>query len=383
MSDRRKFIHNAGLLSLAAVSGLTPACNPSKKSVAYADKNINLNQAKFSFPKLQISLDRVIKETVGLRPFRKSGFRLEKEMLDKKTIVHNYGHGGSGWSLSWGTGNIASDLAIATGEKNIAVMGCGTVGIATARLLQRKGCQVTIYAKDFHPNITSSKATGTWSPSYTLIEHDKITPQFEATWKEACQYSFNTFQNMLGLNQIVDWVDNYTLSMSEGGFRGHSSRLNIPHLLPKQEVLGASEHPFSFTYAQKQTTLVFNIPSYLEKQLNDFIRFGGKVVMKSFNSLEDIDALPEKCIVNCTGLGAKALFDDKDLIPVSGQLAFLIPQPTFNYRITTTRGYAIPRKDGIVLGGNTIKGNWDTTPDPMQTEKVVQALVEVIDQMKN
>jgi D-amino-acid oxidase len=45
----------------------------------------------------------VLRERVGLRPFRTSGVRLEKEKLrDGRTVIHNYGHGGSGFTLSWG-----------------------------------------------------------------------------------------------------------------------------------------------------------------------------------------------------------------------------------------------------------------------------------------
>jgi D-amino-acid oxidase len=45
----------------------------------------------------------VLHERVGLRPFRKSGVRLEREKLsDGRTVIHNYGHGGSGFTLSWG-----------------------------------------------------------------------------------------------------------------------------------------------------------------------------------------------------------------------------------------------------------------------------------------
>jgi D-amino-acid oxidase len=52
---------------------------------------------------LKIDNPRVIKERVGLRPFRKSGVRLEREKLhDGSTVIHNYGHGGSGFTLSWG-----------------------------------------------------------------------------------------------------------------------------------------------------------------------------------------------------------------------------------------------------------------------------------------
>jgi D-amino-acid oxidase len=51
----------------------------------------------------EIDKPRVLRERVGLRPFRKSGVRLEVEKLrDGRTVIHNYGHGGSGFTLSWG-----------------------------------------------------------------------------------------------------------------------------------------------------------------------------------------------------------------------------------------------------------------------------------------
>jgi D-amino-acid oxidase len=52
---------------------------------------------------LSIDSPKVLRERVGLRPFRKSGVRLEEEKLgDGRTVIHNYGHGGSGFTLSWG-----------------------------------------------------------------------------------------------------------------------------------------------------------------------------------------------------------------------------------------------------------------------------------------
>ena len=52
---------------------------------------------------LKIENPRVLRERVGLRPFRKSGVRLERQKLrDGRTVIHNYGHGGSGFTLSWG-----------------------------------------------------------------------------------------------------------------------------------------------------------------------------------------------------------------------------------------------------------------------------------------
>ena len=52
---------------------------------------------------LHIDKPRVLAERVGLRPYRRSGVRLEREKLrDGRIVIHNYGHGGSGFTLSWG-----------------------------------------------------------------------------------------------------------------------------------------------------------------------------------------------------------------------------------------------------------------------------------------
>lgn len=129
VSNRRKFLQASGILGVGLLTGAATACTSPKFSKKFIDRNLISSNKFRQFPKLEISLDRVVKETVGLRPFRKNGFRLEKEQLGSKTIVHNYGHGGSGWSLSWGTGNLAVELAETTNEKRFAVLGSGVVGL--------------------------------------------------------------------------------------------------------------------------------------------------------------------------------------------------------------------------------------------------------------
>jgi D-amino-acid oxidase len=65
---------------------------------------------------LNIDEPRVIAERVGLRPFRKSGVRLERDRLrDGRTVIHNYGHGGAGFTLSWGCAREVLDLAASSG----------------------------------------------------------------------------------------------------------------------------------------------------------------------------------------------------------------------------------------------------------------------------
>jgi glycine/D-amino acid oxidase-like deaminating enzyme len=391
--NRRCFVQTLGLAPLAVAAGAGSLASCAASSSGYPDRQFHINRGYHAIPKLRLSMDRIVKETVGLRPFRPSGPRIEAEALDRKTIVHNYGHGGSGWSLSWGTGHLARQHVLATGAKQVAVLGCGTVGIATARLLQESGCEVTIYAKDLPPNVTSNLATGTWSPASRVCDPKVVKPDFEKTWAEATTYSFRRFQNLLGMNDIAAWVEEYSVfneappsvpvrpnpAMVPMGGEAY----DVPGLVPERMRLSAREHPFGAKkWVGRRANLMFNIPAYLHHHLSDFLLFGGKVKIQEIKRLEDIDALPERVVVNCLGLGAKAVFNDEELTPVSGQLSCLIPQTEVQYKLITMGANFIARKDGIYLGGNGIVGNWDTTPSREQTEKVVGVLQKLMDEMR-
>lgn len=66
------------------------------------------------------------------------------------------------------------------------------------------------------------------------------------------------------------------------------------------------------------------------------------------------------------------LFNDNDLIPIKGQLTFLLPQDEVDYIIIGNGGlYMFPRSDGILLGGTFERNNWDTTPDLDKTRQIV------------
>ena len=380
--NRRNFFLKAGVVgALAATEGLQ-SCTSYPK--LYGDQSFYINKGFTPIPKLKLSSDRIIKETVGLRPFRISGPRMEKEMLGNKIVVHNYGHGGSGWSLSWGTGNQARELVKTTPYKEVALLGCGTVGIATATLLQESGYKVTIYTKDVPPNVTSNLATGTWSPSSRVCDREKATPEFEKRWQDATRYSFRRMQMMLGMD-MVTWGDEYQVrkekpTIMAGG--GGSEVFHLEGLAPEWRELAHKDHPFKADYVRRRSNMIFNIPIYLNHHLNNFMIRGGKVEIREIKTLEDIDALPEKVVVNCMGLGAGQVFDDKEVYPISGQLACLVPQTEVNYKLATQGAYFITRKDGIYLGGTGKENSWDTNPDRAETEKWVSILSDLMREMK-
>ena len=129
-----------------------------------ARSDIRPPEPAFRLPIVNVAWNRVIRTTVGLRPYRPSGFVLRADKLDGTTVLHNYGHGGSGISLSWGTGRRVAEMALEHRSRQAAVIGCGAVGLATARQLQRRGFEVTIYAMSVPPNTTSNMAWAGFTP---------------------------------------------------------------------------------------------------------------------------------------------------------------------------------------------------------------------------
>jgi len=121
-------------------------------------------------------------------------------------------------------------------------------------------------------------------------------------------------------------------------------------------------------------------PIYLNALLRDFYIAGGKLVVKEFRSREELKRLPEQIIFNCTGLGARALFNDQELIPIRGQLEVLLPQPEIDY-CYLSGGYMFPRHDGIILGG-TWDHDWSLTPNPAQTTSILAAHTEIMKGLK-
>jgi D-amino-acid oxidase len=382
-TDRRSFLRG-----VAATSALLVATR-SRALATWFD-------AKRSFAPVKVSRDRLIREVVGLRPFRPEGFRVDAERIGNKLLVHNYGHGGAGITLSWGTASLALDLArdfpgprasrlqrlARPSPRRFAVLGCGVNGLSTARLLQQRFQDgpgtVTIYAKDLPPETTSNIAGGFWSPT-SVFDDTVATTKFTETFRLACRISNRAFQNLVGAEYGVRWIDTLELLRNEASLNRELT--GGDDLYPAREIHRDPDHYFGFPYVRQFSTMLIEPPVYLNALLRDFYIAGGKLEVKEFRSREEIKRLPEQVIFNCTGLGAKALFDDQQLEPVRGQLEVLLPQPEIDY-CYLGGGYMFPRRDGIVLGGTWDHGDWSLTPKPEQTTAILQSHAEIMKGLK-
>jgi glycine/D-amino acid oxidase-like deaminating enzyme len=379
---------------MAAIGFGLEACAP-KTSPAIAPASLPRNTPRV-LPMVHASWDRVIRTTIGLRPHRDSGFLLKADKLDAKTVIHNFGHGGSGMSISWGTASLAVDLAVQQPDRRAAVLGCGVVGLTTARELQRRGFDVTIYAATVPPDTTSNMSLAGFTPTSGLVQTDRRTPEWDAQFRQAVQIAYRRLQLLVGPKYGITWINQYALTneldqQGRGG-GGGGNPLMPDTILNPRVILQPGEHPFATTYAVELPTMRIEPSIYLDALMHDVALFGGKIVIRRFETPRDLMALPDQVIVNCTGLGARQLFNDSELVPLKGQLTVMVPQAEVNY--STNGGSSIPsppnglpihmmpRSDGIVLGGTSQRDVWTTDVDETERKRIVDSHIQVFSGMK-
>ncbi len=359
------------------------------------------SQTGFGAPSLfpvRADPDRMFDITVCLRPFRAAGPRLDAETVGDAFVVHNYGHGGSGWSLSWGSSAIAVRKAMSKSPRAVAVIGGGALGMTSAILAQRAGADVTIYAREFLPQTRSARATGSWTPDSRIALSDVAAPSFGDLWEEMARTSFKMYRNYLGLpGRPVEWTDRYRVSDYAPGqapqapprsdalnFAEYADRIN--DLTPAFHMTPGGSTPFRAPYVRRSSSMTFNIADYGHTLMADFMLAGGKFKHMEFHSPADIAALPEKVVINCPGYGARALWKDETVVPVRGQIGWLIPQPEVNYGVVYKNVSMLSRRDGIViqsLEGGDMTGYKDEneTPDRSESQKALATIAELYSRM--
>lgn len=380
-NNRRAFM--IGLSGLGATLATRAFAEETRGAKPLATEN-TLRLATPPLAPLRLSADRITKITVCVRPFRAAGPRLEIETVGSKRVVHNYGHGGSGWSLSWGSSTIAARYALEGGKRDIAVIGCGALGLTSALLLRRAGAKVTIYAKERTPQARSFRATGTWSPDSRIADGDKVAASFPALWEDMARTSYATYQTLLGLpGDPVAWTDRYALSdeapkprlIGDIHFAEYEKK-QLLDITPPFRLLAPGTHPFPVNYVRHGTSMQFNVTELSRLLLEDFLREGGQIETMTFNTPADLARLKQPVIVNCTGYGARALWKDETIVPVRGQIAWLAAQPEARYGIYYRNVVALSRPDGIVIQQAGDSDMWgygidNETPDRAEAEAAI------------
>ncbi|MFN0064692.1 MAG: FAD-dependent oxidoreductase [Chlamydiales bacterium] len=271
-----------------------------------------------------ISKENIIGTNVGIRPFRKTGVRIEAEQIEDKLIIHNYGHGGSGFTLSFG--GVQEVLEILanhdTASKTVAILGAGVVGLTAAYDLLEKGYEVQIYSDKWSPNLTSNVAAGIWSPlSFPKdLSEEKKQLHLRMQKNSECRFlkSIGEFPEFIGVRLIPSY-----------SFENQASPVSDREK-QKEEIIAHFDNGVT-----KNGRRVYELGIDGQLFMNDLYlkvkQKGARLRPCHFESLEDVLTLNEPIIINCTSMGSIKLFNDQEFIPVRGQLVYFNYQQNIDY----------------------------------------------------
>jgi glycine/D-amino acid oxidase-like deaminating enzyme len=223
-------------------------------------------------------------------------------MVGETAVVHNYGHGGGGITLSWGTSKLAVDLGHVG---PVAVLGCGAVGLATARLAQEAGFDVTIYTKAMPPETTSNIAGGQWFPASVYDPEKTPTPEFTQQFVAAARYGYRRYQIMTEPKYGIRWMRNYFIRNTPWQSPiGGDLRL-IQDLLPEIKDLPVGSHPFGTKQVRQFDGMIVEPPIYLPAMLTDVRIAGGKIVVREMKSLDEVQGFARNSSLTAQALETK------------------------------------------------------------------------------
>ncbi len=282
--------------------------------------------------------DQTILPIACVRPKRRNGFNVSVTPHANQTIVHCYGHGGSGWTMLFGSVQRAISLFELTHPNKkdpIRIVGAGCMGLISAIELRIRGYLVTgIIAKEKYDG---------------------------ASWRASGYFAFSGNTSTNAESQLISELVTTTFVTYKAIEEGQHPYLNptAVRLLPTYCKIGSdaslcAEYLAKTGYmpAGEKVTLDFgqilhdNFMRYYNYhiQTTNVMRQLMAEVQKlgipiEYRELQTFGQLRESVIFNCSGLGAMELNNDKGMVPLRGHLIMLkqeVGNKPLDYIVQTT-----------------------------------------------
>lgn len=333
-----------------------------------------------------LAFEHLGQEILCHRPMRHGSPNMVVERKKGKIIAHNYGHGGSGWTLGPGSASYVNSLLVnfegssdLKKDTPITIIGGGALGLFSAYDLLQKGFRnMTIIAEQFD-SLTSHNAGGLLAP-VSMDNDPKMQKIIDRIGINAYRFYANIAQKKhIAFNSGAVIVPTYFENRQESGLEPYVGKV----MKPAKDVIldfGNGTQRKMVAYDDgifiDTAKMMVVLRQYLEGRNITFIQ-------KKITSFNDV---PTKYIINCSGLGAVELNEDKALDSVQGHLIMLKDQnpADLQYMILvyfdegqTKSGqkvkrsfYIFPKQmpntglnDVGVLGGTFIEGATPKTPN--------------------
>jgi len=249
----------------------------------------------------------------------------------------------------------------------VAVIGCGVVGLSAAIRLREAGCDVTCFAPGPSSETTSARAGAIFTPTEeggnadwfresirSFREIERASPESGVRFAALREYARQPAAALPWWTELVDAPRR--IAVAEGGAYGGAFETIVPHV---------------------------DMTCYLDWLSGQAERMGIRRVRRTIGSFDELSASEYSLIVNCTGLGARSLAADEDVRPIRGQVLHV------SNEIGLTRSllaeieggvgsylFAFPRH--IVLGGTYERDVWEAATEPEQLELIAMRCGELL-----
>jgi len=245
-------------------------------------------------------------------------------------------------------------------DRSAVVVGGGVIGLTTAIRLLDSGWRVRVVAADPPERTTSAVAAASWYPfgvelsdrtlAWARTSHTVLRGQVGSATGVHLRQGWKPFRT---LTEDPVWAP----------IVGGVTRLP-PERLPAGCVDG-----YEFT------TVIVDMPRYLRWLVQQVLGRGGTLELRAIASLRE-PREQAALVVNCSGLGARELAADADVLPVRGQVVWVTNPGLTRFLLGGEHpdgpGFIYPRQDDCVLGGTYEEGRSDLEPDPATTERILR-----------
>ncbi|MEV0640718.1 FAD-dependent oxidoreductase [Streptomyces sp. NPDC050619] len=239
----------------------------------------------------------------------------------------------------------------------VVVVGGGVIGLTTAVVLAERGRRVRVWTRDPAERTTSAVAGALWWPY--AIEPAALARGWALR-------SLDLYEELAARPELtgVRLVEGVMGEADPDGAEAWA-RARVPGLR------ASTDAEYTGTGMWARLPLI-DMSTHLPWLRERFLAAGGSIETRTVSDLSEVEA---PVVVNCTGLGARALVPDPSVRPVRGQLVVVENPGIRTWLVSETSGetsYFFPQPGRLLLGGTADEDDWSLEPDPAVAEAIVR-----------
>lgn len=235
----------------------------------------------------------------------------------------------------------------------VVVVGAGVVGLTVAVRLAEQGRRVDVLARDLPLETTSVVAAALWYPYEARPQH-RVEAWATRSYDVFTEQSADPESGV----RLVAGTEVLAPGTPDPGWAG-----SVPDLARTTPPGGHAE-AWSFTAP------LIDMPVHLAWLRDRLLELGGTLTRLALAALPRPD---DGLVVNCSGLGARALAGETDVHPGRGQVVLLDGVEVDRWWLDGAGPtYVVPRSRHVVVGGTFDEDAWDRTPSPETAAAILE-----------